>query len=334
MSSGSTTSPRQTLISVAVLVALAGIAAGVVLSKLAHSEGTDDSGDTGVDALAEAMAFVERLPDSLSRFGEVERYTAENLFVPINGRAESYISKGFVALGVQEFYLGGEPDAVVTLWVYDMGEATNAFAAFSTQRRPDAETLDLAEHAYASSGSVYLAHGRFYVEVDAAPDPPAAMADAARTLARGFVEGLAIGESGQLEGHSLLPEENRRPGSIQLIKSDAFGFAGLDNVWLARYDVDGVEATGYVSKRTDAAEAEQLALACIDLLISLGAEQDSGGSLLEPSGVWGGVLDGRYYYVFHAEHFVGGVHDCGDRDVVRGVTYQLYDHAWDLLEDD
>ena len=322
----------QTLISVAVLVVLAGIAAGVVVCKLTHPKTADDSGDIGVDTLAEAMAFVEHLPDSLSRFSEVERYTAENLFIPINGKAESYISKGFVALGVQEFYLGDGSDGIVTLWVYDMGEAANAFAAYSAQRRPGVEALDLAEHAYASSGSVYLAHGRYYVEVKVPLDSSARMADAATTLAREFVEGLEIGEGAELEGHALLPEANRLPDSGQLIKTDAFGFAGLDNVWLARYDVDGVSVTGYASARSNEAEAAALAASYVQFLAEFGAVEGAPDGE-PPAGMIVRDLYDHTYVIIHRGSVFAGVHECADPGAAYGLGLKILAHLSERVDE-
>ena len=332
MSAQSPTRRVQTLISAAALLVLAGIAAAILVGKFAHPKTAEDSADVGVDALAEAMASVEHLPDLLSDAGQVERYTAENLFIPINGKAESYISKGFVALGVQEFHVGDGPDAVVTLWVYDMAEAANAFAAFSTQRRSDAVDLDLAEHAYASSGSVYLAYGRYYVEVKVSPDSSAWIADAATMLAREFVEGLAIGEGAKLEGHTLLPEADRLPGSIQLIKTDAFGFAGLDNVWLARYDVGGVSVAGYASSRANAAEAAELAASYIGFLEQLGAVEGAPDGE-PPAGMVVRDLYDHTYVVIHRGRVFAGVHECADPRAAYGLGLQILAHLSERVDE-
>jgi len=332
MSAQSPTRRVQTLISAVVLLVLGGIVAAILVGKFTHPKAASHSGDVRFDALAEAMAFVADLPDSFADAGKVERYTAENLFIPINGKAESYISKGFVALGVQEFHLGDGPDGIVTLWVYDMAEAANAFAAFSAQRRSDAEALDLTEHAYASSGSVYLAHGRYYVEVTAPPDSSAEMAEAATTLARAFVEALEIGGGAELEGDALLPEANRLPGSGQLIKSDAFGFAGLDHVWLARYDVDGVSVTGYASSRSSVAEAEELAASYVEFLDELGATEGAPDGE-PPAGMIVRDLYDHTYVVIHRGSVFAGVHECPDPGAAYGLGLQILNHLSERVDE-
>ena len=330
MSTQAPTRPLQTLISAVVLVALAGIAAGVALSKFCRTRSADDVSSAG--AVIGASTFVHLIPDSLVTGGELEHYTAETLYERINGKAESYISKGFVALDVQEFHLVGRPAAYLSLWVYDMAEAANAFAAFSTQRRLDAVDLDLTDNAYASGGSIYFTHGPCYVEVQILPDSPPELADAALAVARNFIERTSVGPDDGLEGETLLPEAHRLANSIQLLKSDAFGFAGLDNVWLARYDVDGVTVTGYASGRSSPAEAEALAKSYIEFLEQLGATEGAPDGE-PPTGMIVRDLYGHTYVIIHRGRVFGGVHECPDLGAAYGLGLEILAHLSERVDE-
>jgi hypothetical protein len=69
-----------------------------------------------------------------------ERYGADTLYEKINGKADLYVSAGFVQL--QTWRFAGAAGPWLELFLYEMSNETAAFSVFSTQRRPDAEALD------------------------------------------------------------------------------------------------------------------------------------------------------------------------------------------------
>jgi len=264
--------------------------------------------------------------------GDVEHYTPETLFERINGKDESYISKGFRSLDLQEFCLVGRPEAYLSLWVYDMGQAANAFAAFSAQRRSDAVDLNLTAHIYQSGESIYFTHGRYYAEVQVPPESPSELSEAGLTLAGSFIERTVVEQAGQLEGDALLPEQGRLPNSIELLKSHVFGFAGFDDVWLARYEIDGVMATAYVSVRSGPDEAEGLAKAYVAFLDRYGAVEGAPDAE-PPAGMLVRNLYDHTYVVITRGRFVAGVHECPDPSVAYGLGLEILEHLSEHIDE-
>ena len=332
MASKPSGSRAQTFISIAVLAALAGITAGVwVMQGRFEPSTVAFTGSGEVDAVSSASVFAYILSETLTAAAQPERYDRDNLHIPINGRAEAYLSRGFVSLDYQRFQVIGEPDAWLALWVYDMGARANAFSVFSAQRRPGAPALDLTEYAYASYGSAYFVHGRFYVEVLVADDTPA-LAAAAHQLAENFVVRTAIAGGGELEGLALLPEAHRIPDSIQLLKTDAFGIAGLDNVWLARYDFEGDNIAAFVSRRDSAAEASALAESYVAFLEQFGAVEGAPDGE-PPAGMLVRDLDGLTYILICRGRILAGVNEGPNAGPAYGFGLQLLEHVSEMVDD-
>jgi hypothetical protein len=126
------------------------------------------------------------LPPELSAFSAPETFTADNLYDKVDGKADLYLTAGFVGLQCQRLALKATNDVWMEWFVYDMGTLPQAFSVFSLQRRAEAQPLDLTPFAYQTQNSLYFVSGRYYVEaVTAMPTEP--MMAAMRAMARQFV---------------------------------------------------------------------------------------------------------------------------------------------------
>jgi hypothetical protein len=95
----------------------------------------------------------------------IESYGPENLSDKIDGRAELYLSAGFQEMSCRSFTLSEAENAHVEVFVYDMGSAQNAYAVFSSQRRPGSADIPLTANAYATGNALFFSQARFYVEI-------------------------------------------------------------------------------------------------------------------------------------------------------------------------
>jgi len=84
----------------------------------------------------------------LSAFSAPETFTADNLYDKVDGKADLYLTAGFVGLQCQRLALKATNDVWMEWFVYDMGTLPQAFSVFSLQRRAEAQTLDLTPFAY------------------------------------------------------------------------------------------------------------------------------------------------------------------------------------------
>jgi len=79
------------------------------------------------------------IPSGLRAMSAPEIFKPDTLSDKINGKAELYLSAGFVELRTQRFQQADDEVAWFELFLYDMGTPSNAFAVFSVQRRRDVE---------------------------------------------------------------------------------------------------------------------------------------------------------------------------------------------------
>jgi hypothetical protein len=260
------------------------------------------------------------LPSGQSPLTPLETFDAVTLSDKINGKAELYLSAGFIRLHSQRFTNEAAGDVWVEVFVYDMQSAQNAFSVFSAQRREDARTLDLGQHAYQTQNAIFFAHGPFYVEI-VATDVSETIIQSMITFAEAFiakhpVENQTIGEK------ELFPPEGLIPNSISLVSADAFGYDRFDQIFTATYKIENNELMAYYSRRKTAQEAEELASSYRDFLKTFGgnpAESDLGIETAEMIN----ILD-TYEIVFSHGPYLAGVREAADGQPAQKLAMQLF----------
>jgi hypothetical protein len=319
--SGRPRSRRQTLIGLFVFAVLAAAAFWICWAQSRFNPAVLNYLAGAVVATqppASAEPFLE-LPEGLSPLSPPERFDRETLADKINGKAELYLSAGFVRLHCQRLALAGRPQDWLEAFVYDMGTAPNAYAVFSQQRRSDGTPLGFAEFAYRAENALFLAHGSFYLELIAS-SKDSRLLDAMEALARGFMAqrpaaGAAIAE------RDLFPREGLDEAGIRLIPADAFGLAGLDRVFTAAYAADGGEMTAFLSRRESPREAVDRARAYVDFLKAYGGEVSLADKPVGGTSVIA-ILD-TYEVVFALGPFLAGVHEAPSREEALALAVRL-----------
>jgi len=259
------------------------------------------------------------IPEGISLLTPAERFDRETLSDKIDGKAELYLSAGFVRLDCQRLTLAGQPDLWVEVFIYDMGSFENAYAVFSAQRRADATMLDFAEFAYRAENALFFVHGPTYLEMIASGTD-----DRLRTsmdaLARAFILSRPVAQATIAE-RDLFPKTGLMETSISLISADAFGVAGLDRMFTATYSIAGAEMTAFLSRRADPQEAAGLAGSYVDFLKAYGGEVQASGDPV-PGATVVAILD-MYEVVFAEGPFLAGVHEAPDRDKAAVLANEL-----------
>ena len=260
------------------------------------------------------------LPPGAVAVSPSERFDAATLSDKIDGRAELYLGAGFKSLECRRFGTAhGDPD-VVEGCVYDLGSAENAYAVWSQQRRQGAPEAGIGPHSYLTSSGIFLCSGKFYLEVLSTRGGEGAMA-LARVFALQVASAGGTGTGLPMQA-SLLPAEGRVAGSETMLKTSAVGFDRLDRVSMARYRFGPVEATGFVTSRTDSSEALMLSNAWRDTLMAQGC-----GRLDPPAGIPGAwALDaaGMIEVGFARGAVFAGVHEAESREVADALAASLW----------
>ena len=105
------------------------------------------------------------VPDGKSfggKAGGEPAYYSTDLYKYIDGGAEAYHKRGFVALVHREYKTA---NAEITVDVYDMGRAANALGMFLAERSPDCRAVAIGAGGYAAEGLLNFTEGRYYAKL-------------------------------------------------------------------------------------------------------------------------------------------------------------------------
>jgi hypothetical protein len=321
----------ETIVSLLVLTVLVVTAAGVFIKQSRYDASLfhpvelqitpADSSSSSADGVLDLQAY---LPDGMTPLTSPEAFGTDTLSDKINGKAELYLSAGFVNLQCQRFAVTGRPDLWVELFLYQMGNAHNAYAVFSAQRRADAVQVPLTRHAYRTPNGLFFVQGSDYVEIIAATAVPE-LTEKLMLLGGGLIRGRPAAAT-QLDELVLLPAENLDENTITLLAADVFGFDRLDNVLVASYHphAGSVPLTAFVSLRGTDAEAAQLADAYHRFLLENGGS-DVPLEVALPGGRCLQLFD-TFEVVFSRGRLLAGVHEAASREGAQALAARLYQH--------
>ncbi|NIS62152.1 MAG: hypothetical protein GTO13_16075 [Proteobacteria bacterium] len=305
---------NETYIGLGILLALAGIVIGVFLKQFHYNPAilvprSPKAGNSATSIVDLAGDTLTDLAEGMVPLSPPEIFGPENLSDKINGKAELYLSAGFLSLLTQRLAEKGDPGSWMEVFVYDMGNVRRSFAVYSVQRRPDAENVSLTDFAYRTENALFFAHGRYYVEMIASVTT-GKMEEALRSFAHRFIEKTgAHGE--RIDELTLFPREHLDKDSIMLLISDAFGFDRLNNVFMANYTVGNTELTAFLSLREDSSEASELVAAYHGFLIENGGV-DVKSEITIPGAKLVEILD-TFELIFSHGKFLAGVHAAEDK---------------------
>jgi hypothetical protein len=258
------------------------------------------------------------LPENLVPLGPEETFDSQTLSDKIDGKAELYLSSGFVKLSARRFARKTDPKSWLELFIYEMGDSTNAFSVYSLQKRKDSTPVDFGVSAYVTEDALFFTSGPKYFEIISASKD---LAEDMTALAKNLVEADPQ-YAGQQPLSSLFPPESLDGSSISLHMGDVFGFSGLDRVYTARYGAENNQVTAFISKRNDSVEAADLAVAYGRFIVENGGVET--GELPDaPDSKVYKVFD-TYEVVMHKGKFFAGAHEADDIEKAKDVASKIY----------
>lgn len=255
-------------------------------------------------------------PDGLAPMNAPEAFTPGTLSDKIDGKADLYLSAGFVSMRSQRVRLAGGAGTWMEVLVYDMGLPANAFSVYSSQRRPNALDAGVGDYAYEAGNELCLVHGRYYVEV-VGSDASDSARRAALALARAFTGSTAVAEHADIGAdQALFPAKGLVAGTLALVPADVFGFDRLRNVFVAHYRDGGSELTLFAARRASHADAAREAAELRGFFVT-----ECGGREAPPPPSPPGAaiidMDGSFEAVCAVGPYLAGVHQAPDRDCAQ-----------------
>jgi hypothetical protein len=299
----------------AIMVVLAGI--GIVFPAGSHSEGKATPAQDAEGNTAESLISIPKgiLPET-----SPEIFNPDNLYEKIDGQAELYLSAGFQRLKSQSFVKADKPDLWVDLFVYDMGNVRNAFAVFSMQRREECESVKLGQFSCSLEGALFLVHGSYYVEIIASMGKAEA-SEMLHSIAENFIRENRL-EVKPIAELSLFPRANLIENSISLIPSNAFGYEGLNRVFIANYGVGEKKVKAFISRRESPSKAKELALKYHGFLLRYGGEDVKPGTGIKNAKVV--KIAEAYEVIFTHKSTLAGVHEATDKAEAESLADRVY----------
>jgi len=322
----STVKGPETYLSLAILAALIAIAVGIFLAQRTYNPAVfrTESGLSPLEQGAASPGTSEKMllpaPPGLEELSRPEQFEAQTLSDKIDGKAELYLSAGFVGLLTQRFKHPNRPDLWLEIFIYDMGAGQNSFAVYSAQRRDDAQPLDLTTNAYRTQNAIFFVHGKYYLEIIAS-EASEKMLQPMMQFADAFIGSTPV-EFEAIAEKDLFPRKDLIESSISLIPADAFGFERLNQVFSATYQLGDAQAMAFFSHRKTPAQAQELAAAYQVFLTSFGGRNIEimlpiqGAKMVE-------ILD-TYEIIFSCGSYFAGVRDLEDRQMAEDLALALY----------
>ena len=263
--------------------------------------------------------LIQYAPDALTALTPAEAFGPENLSDKINGKAELYLSAGFIHLASQRFAAKEESGDWMETFVYDMGSIRGSFAVYSLQHRYEAKKIELSDFAYKTENGLYFVHGPYYVEIISSVAQER-MTDLMLAVGENFARQTAVSHE-RIKELAYFPAPYFSEDSISLLPTNGFGFEGFDSIFTAEYAVADEELTAFLSQRESFAEAAQLVQAYTSFLLANGGNEMKlnldipGARLVE-------IMD-TYEVVFNRGSILAGVHGAENRKSAEQVALIL-----------
>jgi hypothetical protein len=258
-------------------------------------------------------------PQNLTSLSPAESFGPENLSDKINGKAELYLSAGFVRLVSQRFAIEDEPSAWMEAFIYDMGSPRGSYAVYSLQKRFEAKELKLGDYGYGTENSLYFVHGPYYLEIVSSVAQER-MAELMLSFGRNFISKTPV-ESNELNELALFPEKNLNRESISLIPSNGFGFEQFDSIFTAQYGVGDTELTAFLSRRKSQVEAARLVESYTSFLLKFGGTELK-SNLNIPGAKLVEIMD-TFELFFSRGSILAGVHGAENRKAAEELALML-----------
>jgi hypothetical protein len=257
------------------------------------------------------------------REGKIGRYSTDDLYVKINGRAGFFQSFGVKSLHTLTLEASGAPEsaASIDIELYDMGESRNAIGVYNGERPPGVASLvSDGSSFHFDRNAAFLARGPYYIRL-LGSDESAPVLSEVRRLLELFRHELA-GEALPWAYALFVDQLKLSPSVVSYVRSNAFSFGFASDVYQAALSApDSKEDTqAFVVASADPSAALALAREYEQAFGSQGvpAGKTSSGVALFKDEFLGSVSGARA-----AEHWVVGVAGAADAAAAEQILERL-----------
>lgn len=267
-----------------------------------------------------AAKLADLTPDGWVLYDRVLRFTPENLYEQINGRAEFYLAFDMAEMTFASFEKDADDLQFIDVSIYDMNTPTHAFGVFSGERSKEAPPVELGREAYRSGANYYIWKGQYYIQI-VASDTNEELQQLGMGIAR-KAAALVTDSGDSVWGLTALPEKDRLPQSEQYFLVDALGLDFMRNTYTARYDKAGTVVEAFLSQR----DSQESAQAAMGRYIESAERYGEGVERRTVDGVELVSCDmgGNYDVIFQKGRLFGGATGVEDQDIALEAALDFW----------
>lgn len=201
----------------------------------------------GMRAMADAKSA---LPPAVADFkltkAGVVTFTPATLENHIDGEAEAVKHYDFKECAYGEYAPGGQGTQLITVDVYQMGDANNAYGYYSSQRNPTAQIVKVGAEGYQEKTALNFWKGPYYVKVTITAANPGPQFQTEMPKIAQAVAAKLTGSTATPDIIKLLPA-GYAPRTEQYRRSDIAAQSYIRNGVVARYPKAGPQAELFVA---------------------------------------------------------------------------------------
>ncbi len=195
-------------------VSLSLIAVLFFVFSCSSEEQTADRGGAATNALPEISKL---LPDGqiakYARTGSSATYTRQDVWDYLGQQAEKYLMNGFAQMAIGKYRDGGDS---LVIEVSQFGEKRNAYAVYSSDRKPGATVIEFDADGYLQEHNVHFTKDKFTVVIRGTGETP----DETLIAAAKEIEPKIEGEPFVHPHARFLPAEGMIPHTMKISLMD------------------------------------------------------------------------------------------------------------------
>jgi len=291
---------------------------GLILSVCIFLSACAKTTDDSIQSLANIIP--DFTPENWELYDQVKQFTPENLYEHINGRAEFYIAYDVVGMTFANFMKDGLKGPFIDLFIYDMGNATNAFGVFSAERSQEGTPVKLGREAYGQDANYYIWKGRYYITIIASETT-----EELRSISREIANKTsnALSDSGEkVWGLMVMPQKDMIAGTIKYVKTDAMGLDFMKNTYMAQYRKYDTDIKYFLSQR----ESDKIANDIVGQYADFAKQYGKGSEIKVSDGTNLIVCDMEDYFdvVFQKGNLVAGVLSVKEKGLAVKAAMEMF----------
>lgn len=189
--------------------------------------------DKGISSLI--ISYLPKKNGIYQRVGQIRQYSKDNLYEYINGRAEFFISFGFVKLAVAD-YSSEDPEKSKSEFVvdiYDMGKIENSFGILMEESSKNSIPVEIGFRGFLTQRTLNFAKGAYYIKINAYRD------NAPLAKFAGELENLLGIQENSIPQFGKFPKDGIVNNSVKFIKENYHGLSFANNVFEQEYEING-----------------------------------------------------------------------------------------------